>query len=191
MAAGSVKAYNRGNLITASSNPSSPITGDVYWNTTTASLWVYDGSAWVDSKQRPSCGLYLQAAAISGTGWNKTAFGSGTEEWKNVASMHDVATNNSRLTLPVAGIWFVVWRYTHEATMQTGAQIRFNGAAAPTNSNGRYSGQSAAGVSWVTPSAGADMFQMAANDYIEMYTINTTSSTNNSHFRLAATLLST
>lgn len=165
------------------------LTGTVVGTTDTQTLTNKTISGSANTLTNPSCGLYLQAAATTGTGWNKTAFGSGTEEWDN-ASMHDTTTNNSRITVPVAGLYLVVWRYIIEATMQTGAQIRFNGAAAPTNSNGRYGAQSAAGSTWVTPSAGADVFILTANDYVEMYTTNTTSSTANAHFRLAVTMLS-
>lgn len=137
----------------------------------------------------PSCGLYLNANAVTGTGWNKAAFAAGTEEWDN-AAMHDTVTNNSRITFTTAGIYMVVWRYNLESSVQTGAQIRFNGAAAPTNSNGRYGAGSAAGSSWVTPSAAADIFQVALNDYVELYTANSTSSTATAHFRLAVTMMS-
>lgn len=170
-------------LATAVQNPYDGLVATVQ---DTDQTYQYNGTSWIID--RPSCGLYLQAAATSGTGWNKVAF-SAADEWDN-AAMHDTVTNNSRITFPVAGIYLIVWRYTLEATMQTGAQIRFNGAAAPTNSNGRYGAESAAGSTWVTPSAGADMFSVAAADYVEMYTTNTTSSTANAHFRLAATMMS-
>lgn len=136
----------------------------------------------------PSCGLFLSANAVTGTGWNKTAY-SGADEWDN-ANMHDPVTNNSRITFPVAGIYLIVAKYIINTGIQNGVQIRFNGAAAPTGTNDRYGASSAAGTSWVTPSTLTDMFQVAANDYVEMYTANSTSSTAASMFIFRATMLS-
>lgn len=182
--------YNDTNTHVNASSAVHGITGNVVGHNDTQTLTNKTFAAASNTFTQPSCGLYLNVAATTGTGWNKTAFGSGTEEWRAPTTMHDTVTNNSRITFPTAGIAFIVWRYNLESSVQTGAQIRFNGAAAPTNSNGRYGAGSAAGSSWVTPSSGADQFLVAANDYVEMYTANSTSSTATAHFRLAATMLS-
>lgn len=79
----------------------SPAEGMVRWNPTTHCPEWHNGSTWMTTPTPVQCLLYNSVTQSLASGsWTTLAWNS---EIRDVGSLHDTATNNSRMTVPAGG----------------------------------------------------------------------------------------
>lgn len=152
-------------IVTASTRPSDPYEGQLAYETDT-NRWVgYDGAAWQPSPHNPpACRVYHDAnQSINDNTVTTVAFNS---ERYDTDSMHDTASNNSRITFNKAGLYLVTFQGRFPAANDfsvADAHIRLNGSTVIAwNSGGRaLSGSADLNVGVTT------VYKFAAADYVE------------------------
>jgi len=119
----------------------------------------------------PACRVYHSVDQSAAVGTTTLAFNS--ERYDN-ATMHDTATNNSRLTAPIAGVYLLTLTlaYVGGTTGTYAAAIRLNGATYIAWDE-RYVGSISTGPDFAI----ATTYKLAASDYVEAQVSQSTGGT--------------
>jgi len=96
-------------IVTSAARPSDPYEGQVIFETDTDVLSAYNGSAWLNVNllaDPPACRAYHNVNQ-SLTDGVETVLAFNSENYDTTGTMHDPAVNNSRITMPRAGLYLV------------------------------------------------------------------------------------
>jgi hypothetical protein len=157
-------AVTTGTIIcTSSTRPASPFEGQAIYETDTGLSLIYDGSAWVSPsvthkppsvKLQRTTGQVVYDASTATMVWD-------SESW-DTDGMHDLVTNQDRITINTPGIYLVVGavRYTAGISDDSSLTINLNGSLVVRDESGpaNTAGGRTASV----------MLNMNANDYLTM-----------------------
>jgi len=147
---------------TYASIPSAALAGRLYWATDTKRLYRDSGTAWVELGYTQGARVYHSAnQSIPNSSNTVLAFDT---ELYDTDTIHDVSTNNSRLTCKTAGIYLIsaaiVFGYSSASNKRHICFLKLNN----TTQIGRAEEVSTGG--YPCPVAVAT-YQLAVNDYVE------------------------
>ena len=157
-------------LIHGNSFPSSPDERQLFYRDDEHKWYIYNGSAWVDLQgtgggvMDKSCRVHHSADQTLPTGTVVfSAFD--TEVW-DTDDIHDIETNNTRLTCKTAGKYMIAGggQFVANATGRRHAQIKLNGT---TVIAGQHF-QAVTDSGGVTSLTIGTIYNLAVNDYVEL-----------------------
>ncbi len=152
-------------ILTSSTRPSVPYTGEAIFETDTARVQRYSGTIWQQDNlyfDPPACRAKASALTTCTNG-SETAIALAAEDY-DTDTMHDTVTNNSRVTIKTAGIYVVTGLIPFDAAASGRRQafIRLNGTSFYLAMNVENA------TSLATYLTLATTYKFAVNDYIEL-----------------------
>lgn len=142
--------------------PAAGVAGRLFWATDTKRMYRDSGSTWVELGYTEGCTVYHSADQSIANGANTTlAFDT---EQGDTDAIHDVATNNSRLTCKTAGTYLIIaqvtFSYSSASNKRHLVRIYLNGATFIARAEEVGTGGNPCPVAVAS-------YQLAVNDYVE------------------------
>lgn len=156
-------------VCTTTTRPPAPYLGQTIFETDRSRLSYWDGSLWYPITNGPSCRVFHNADQSIASGAETTvAF---NQERFDPDGMHDPVTNNSRVTIPFAGVYTMVFSGHYQSRadyLHAYAQLLANGSLIISlpNAVGTFTGPGSSGLR--VGSSG--LWKFNAGDYVEVRT---------------------